>query len=234
MFGFKNYLYILVVVTSLFIVGWYYFNMSTSQSTTIMSSDTAIRFMPIGDSYTIGNGVNVSERWPNLLVESLKQQNIDITLISNPSVSGYDAQDAIERELPLFEKENPDFGTLFIGTNDSFRGRDLEVFKKNYIELVDRMQNSLTNKDNLIIITIPNYATFPGAKGYAVDTEEIEGYNRIIREIAGMRNLKVVDLYGINELVGSDYFISDGIHPSPKGINVWHNAILPVVLDVLQ
>jgi len=193
-----------------------------------------IRFMPIGDSYTIGNGVKIQERWPNLLVNAVAQNGIDLYLISNPSVSGYDAQDAIERELPLFEKEKPDFGTLFIGTNDSFRGRDLEVFKNDYIELLDRMQNAITKKENLVIITIPNYAQYPGAKGYTIDTEEIEGYNRIIRDEANKRSLRIVDLYTVEELKGNEYFISDGIHPSPKGIKVWHDQIYPVVVDVLK
>jgi acyl-CoA thioesterase I len=198
------------------------------------SENNNIRFMPIGDSYTIGNGVRVSERWPNLLVESLMKEGIVLELIANPAVSGYDAEDAIVRELPLFEKEKPDFGTLFIGANDSFRGRNLETFRNNYVELLDRMQISLTNKDNLVVITIPNYANFPQVRGYDVGVEEIEGYNQIIREEAGRRNLPIVDLYSINTLGSDDYFISDGIHPSPKGIKVWHDVIFPVVREVLK
>lgn len=197
-------------------------------------AENVIRFMPIGDSFTIGNGVKVEERWPNLLVESMRTTGIEMELIGNPSVSGYDAEDAIQRELPLFEREKPDFGTLFIGTNDSFRGRDLGIFKRDYIELLERMQNALTVKSNLVVITIPNYATFPGAKGYALDAEEIEGYNRIIRDEASKRNLKVVDLYTVKDLKETEFFISDGIHPSPKGIRVWHDQIYPVVVDLLK
>ncbi len=194
----------------------------------------SIRFMPIGDSYTIGNGVKVSERWPNLLVESVRREGITIELIYNPAISGYDAQDALVRELPLFEKERPDFATLFIGTNDSFRSRDVEVFKRDYVEILERMQNALTKKENLVVITIPNYLNFPGARGAAISVDEVKKYNMVIREEAGKRNLMVVDLFSDNQLKDESFFISDGIHPNPKGIKVWHDLIFPVVLQSLN
>lgn len=226
--------YILGALLSIPILFWYLTSMHsvpTYQESTDMNS---IRFMPIGDSYTIGNGVKVSERWPNLLVNSLKEQGVSIELIGNPAVSGYDAEDALMRELPLFEKSRIDFATLFIGTNDSFRQRPLREFQKDYVSLLDRMQNSLTHKDQLVVITIPNYVNFPGIKGSGITSDHIEQYNKIIREEAMKRNLKIIDLFQINTLIVDDHFISDGIHPSPFGIKIWHDAILPVVLEVLK
>jgi lysophospholipase L1-like esterase len=202
------------------------------------SESNSIRFMPIGDSYTIALGVsNPADRWPNLLVETLSKEGVTLELIANPSVSGYDVSDAILRELPLFEKEKPDLGTLFIGTNDAFRQNDLSQFEKDYVVLVDRMQNALTDKNNLVLITIPNYARFPQAVSFGADEREeqlIEGYNQVIRNEAKKRNLPLVDLYTINSMNGSEFFISDGIHPNPKGIKVWHDAILPVVRNVIK
>lgn len=198
----------------------------------------SVRFIPIGDSYTIGLGVsNPEDRWPNLLVKSLESEGILIKLVANPSVSGYEVSDAISRELPLFEREKPDLGTLFIGANDAFRQNDLGQFKRDYTELVDRMQASLTDKNNLVLITIPNYARFPQGVRYGANEREealIEEYNNIIREEAYSRNLKIVDLFKIDSMNSQDFFISDGIHPNPKGIKVWHDAILPVVREVLK
>lgn len=221
--------YIIIFIAIIILGLLYSFNMKEEH--VVIPNSNVIRFMPIGDSYTIGNGVKEHERWPNLLIESLRDKGIEFELIGNPSVSGYDAEDALVREIPLFEKEKPDFGTLFIGTNDSFRDRSLDNFRSDYVQLLERMQNALTNKDNLIVITIPNYADFPGIKGAGVTDEAIEKYNQIIREEATKRNLKIVDLFQINLLVGMEYFIADGIHPNPKGIKVWHDAILLTLLE---
>lgn len=193
-----------------------------------------IRFMPIGDSYTIGNGLKIEERWPNLLVESLKEEGIYVEIIRNPAVSGYTAQSALEKEIPKFERDKPDFATLFIGTNDSFQSRNLEVFRDEYVELINRMQNALTNKDQLVIITIPRYVDFPGIEGSGITNEDIEKYNQIIREEASKKDLKIIDLYQINTLVGKEYFISDGVHPNANGVKIWHDAIYPVVFQLLK
>ncbi len=202
------------------------------------AKNNVIRYMPIGDSYTIGLGIlNPEDRWPNLLVNSLKDEGISVKLIANPSVSGYEVTDAIERELPLFEREKPDLGTLFIGANDSFRQNNIVQFKNDYAGLVNRMQNSLTNRNNLILITIPNYARFPVAKNISdeeKDEQTIEQYNWVIREEAKRRNLKVADLYPINSMNSIDYLIPDGLHPNPKGMKVWKDVILPVVREVIS
>lgn len=203
-------------------------------SRTEQKDEQIIRFMPIGDSYTIGNGVKIEERWPNLLVDSLKKENIPIELIRNPAVSGYDARDALDKEIEKFERDKPDLGTLFIGANDAFRRRPLDQFRKEYIELIERMQATLPNKNRLVIITIPNYAQFPAGKEYVSESELIEQYNRIIREEASNRGLEIVDLYLVEMLNSDDYFIKDGIHPNARGIQIWHDAILPVIKKVLK
>lgn len=201
-------------------------------------NDGVVRFMPIGDSYTIGLGVaDEYSRWPNLLVRSLSQAGIQVELIDNPAVSGYEADDAIQFELPEFEQAKPDLGTLFIGANDSFRQKELGVFEQEYKELLDRMQMVLTNPSRLVVITIPNYAQFPAGRRYGAtksEEEVIERYNTIIRKEAEERGLKVVDLFKVNTMNSADYFISDGLHPNAKGIQVWHDAILPVVKEVLE
>ncbi len=68
-----------------------------------------IRYLPLGDSYTIGESVAEADRWPNQLVTRFAQNGKQLNIIANPSVTGYTTQDIIDRELPLVQQLKPDF-----------------------------------------------------------------------------------------------------------------------------
>jgi lysophospholipase L1-like esterase len=82
----------------------------------------SVRFFPIGDSYTIGQGVAESENWPNQLVRHLQREKVDATLVANPSRTGWTSQKALDRELTLFESSDPTLATVLIGVNDWVQG----------------------------------------------------------------------------------------------------------------
>lgn len=237
---------VLVVITLFLVAVLVILNMNKKNNTISNNSDSSsspdiVRYIPIGDSYTIGNGVAVEERWPNLLVRHLNEAGIKVKLIANPAVSGYTVQDAIERELPLFEKEKPDFATLFIGANDNFRGENTEIFKSELVMLIDRMQKSMTKPKNLVLITIPDYTKSVDGQSISyqnsIDTQVrlIQEYNNVIKEEAKKRDLRVVDLFPVSQtMTTSDLYISDGLHPSAKGIAIWEKEIYPVVYNLLK
>src|ERR1700732_1886913 len=96
-----------------------------------------IRYAVIGDSYSCGEGAKPGESWPSLLTQHLKAQGLNVDLVSNPSVTGWTAKDAIDKELPKFVNSNQNFGTLLIGVNDWVQGVDEETFRKHFAYLVD-------------------------------------------------------------------------------------------------
>ena len=98
-----------------------------------------IRYVAIGDSYTIGEGAKADEAWPSVLTKHLREQGINIELIANPSVTGWTTEMAIDRELPEFVKAKPNFATLLIGVNDWVRGVDEKTFRQRFVTLIDRM-----------------------------------------------------------------------------------------------
>ena len=56
----------------------------------------ALRYVALGDSYTIGTSVNAAESWPSQLVERVP----DLQLVANLGVNGYTSADLIADELP--------------------------------------------------------------------------------------------------------------------------------------
>ncbi len=196
----------------------------------------AICYIPVGDSYTIGLGVSETERWPNILVENLKTNGVNLELVANPAVSGFTVNDAIEYQLPQVEKHKPDVVTVLIGANDNFRQVSIQEFSKSYNLLLDRLQKTVANPRNIILITIPDHTRSPAGRGFGEDANRqlLEVYNSIIKEQAIKRGMPVVDLFPVSQTMTDKDFIADGLHPSAKGYAKWERVIYKIMFDVLS
>jgi acyl-CoA thioesterase-1 len=197
-----------------------------------------IRYVAIGDSYSIGEGASPNESWPAMLTRHLNAQGLHVDLVANPSRTGWTAQQAIDHELPIFAAAKPNFATLQIGVNDWVQGVDAETFRKRFVTLVDRMLEMLPNKDRLLIVTIPDFGVTPAGPRYAGGRNISNGilsFNKIIAEEATNRGLRVVDVFPLSKKMGNDRSLVavDGLHPSAKEYAEWEKIIFPVGLELL-
>ncbi|HTB32796.1 MAG TPA: SGNH/GDSL hydrolase family protein, partial [Bacteroidia bacterium] len=126
-----------------------------------------IKYVALGDSYTIGEGAKPGEAFPDLLTKQLKDNGINIVLSANPSVTGWTTEDLIEKELPVFDHLKPDFVTLLIGVNDWVQGVDSGSFHKNLTYIIDHVQSLLPDKSKLLLVTIPDFGMTPTGKMYS-------------------------------------------------------------------
>jgi lysophospholipase L1-like esterase len=213
---------------------------------TVMSSSGAqgdrgkekIRYVALGDSYTIGEGASPSESWPAVMTRHLKSAGVDVDLVANPSVTGWTTQDVIERELPIFLKEKPNFGTLLIGVNDWVQGVDEKTFRQRFTFIIDEMLKVLGNKDRLLVVTIPDFGVTPTGAQYARGrniSEGIASFNKIIVGESKKRGLRVVDIFELSKKMGTDHSLvaADGLHPSAKEYAEWEKVIFPVAFELL-
>ena len=198
-----------------------------------------IRYLPIGDSYTIGEGASPNESFPAILSRHLNAQGIATELLANPAVTGWTTQQAIDNELPIFRQLKPNFATLLIGVNDWVRGVDEGTFRHRFNVLVEEMLKVLGRNDRLMVITIPDFGVTPTGQQYARGRNISEGlasFNRVIMEEASKRNLRLVDIFDLSKEMGHDPSLvaADGLHPSAKEYAVWEKLILPAALELLR
>jgi lysophospholipase L1-like esterase len=225
-------LFLLVIAAGI----WsYYQDTSEPMNTNLQAGE--ISYIPIGDSYTIGNGLHSEDRWPNVMTRRLNEAGIQVRLLTNPAVSGYTVDDALKREVPVVERLKPDFVTVFIGANDNFRGTPASTYEKELKNLLSQIQSKMKNPQNIVLITIPDYSKSPASAGYqtAGVSESIQEYNQIIKQEAQQRGLEVADIFPVSQTMttAADY-ISDGLHPSAQGTAKWESVIYPVVLEKLK
>lgn len=219
------------ILTLIFYFLFTFFNMDANKN--------EIKYIALGDSYTICEGATEKESWPYILTKHLNEKGIKSTLIANPSVTGWTTQQLIDNELPVFDKSDANFVTLLIGVNDWVQQVDAEKFRNNLILIIDHVQKKLPDPSKVVLITIPDFGVTPNGAKYGHGRNIAEGiasFNKIIEEEAAKRNLKVVDIYPTTQQMKNkpDHVSVDGLHPSAKEYALWETLIFPVVYDVLK
>ncbi len=199
----------------------------------------SIRFVAVGDSYTVGAWVDSIDSWPSQLKERLSRSGLSIDLVANLGRTGWTSQQAIDGQLPLLKELNPDFVTLLIGVNDWIRGINNRDFTRRLRGLMDGIQKNLSNPENLLAITIPDFSCSPEGKKWGYGKSAVNGIarlNNIIKLEAASRNLTVVDITSLTRKLCSqpDAFAIDGVHPSGTQYSQWVDLIFSPAYDLLN
>jgi len=216
----------------LFLVFFLFCFVLTAQES--LAQSRTIRYVALGDSYTIGTGATPEDSWPAVLVSRLREKNIPIQLIANLGRAGWTSQNVIDHQLPVCKKLHPDFVTLLIGVNDWVQGVSEETFRKNIKTLMDDIVTTIPAPNSLVVLTIPDFSLTPQGLLYSGGRNISQGlahFNTIIEEEARQRHLPVIDIYTFSQKLGNDPSLvaADGLHPSAKAYALWADFILPQV-----
>lgn len=191
-----------------------------------------MRYVALGDSYTIGTSVSEAECWPNQLVDRLA--DLEVELVDNLGVNGYTSADVIDEELPRLARLNPELVSLQIGVNDVVQGVPDDRYGASVSQILDTILESLP-ADRAFAIATPDYTVTPQGAAYGVPELQRAGIlhvNEILRGACEQRGIAFVpDIFEISAAAADDpEFVSgDGLHPSGAQYARWVDAIEPVV-----
>ncbi len=203
------------------------------------TNNEVVKYIALGDSYTIGTGADLSEAWPVLLTKHLNDEGIKTELVANPSKNGFSTQNLIDQELSVFDKSGATFVTLLIGVNDWVRDVNTSTYTKNLIYILDYVQKKLPNKNNILLVTIPDFGVTPQGAYYSNDRNVSNGlteFNNIIKAEAQKRGLTVADIFEISKNMkdNTELTAPDGLHPSAKEYAIWETLIFPEAKKILS
>lgn len=196
-----------------------------------------LRYVALGDSYTIGTSVTAPERWPNQLVARLDDHAVRVELVANLGVNGYTSQDVIDDELPQLDALQPELVSLLIGVNDVVQGVPEERFRANAAHILDELV-ARVGATRIFVVSTPDYTVTPAGADYGDPVQQSAGIRRnnaILKELAQAREITFIDIYDISLEAASDRSLvaDDGLHPSGAQYARWTAEITGYVEDLL-
>ena len=189
-----------------------------------------MRVLCLGDSYTIGEGVPASGRWPEQLVARWRARAMAVDSPVVIARTGWTTDElfaAVDR-APLHGTF--DWVTLQIGVNNQYRGLPLDQFRTEFAVLLSRALDSAGGQArHVVVLSIPDWGVTPYAAGRDREriAAEIDAYNDAARERAGRLGARWVDVTGLSRAHGADarFLAADGLHPSAAAYAEWARAL---------
>jgi lysophospholipase L1-like esterase len=198
------------------------------------------RFLALGDSYTIGEGVPEQQRWPAQLVARLRAGDVPIAEPQIIARTGW-TTDELAAAMDAAQFQPPyQLVTLLIGVNNQYRGRPLDEYREQFRSLLQRAIG-LTGSDphRVLVISIPDWGVTSFAHDARHDRQQIatqiDAFNEAAREEADAQRARFVDVTDISRDPHCRHLlVADGLHPSGAQYARWLGAIAPVAAEILE
>ena len=196
-----------------------------------------VRYLALGDSYTIGQGVDEASRWPVLLQGELARAGCGDAALSLVARTGWTAGELYSAMTRLSLEPGFDLITLQVGVNDQYRGHPVQTFRSDLTRLLEEVGRlSGGRPGRVIVVSIPDWSASPfGTYSSAVTAAEIDAFNSVLQGEAAARGFRFVDVTDLSRVTGEskDLFASDGLHYSRQMHERWVARVLPQACSAL-
>ena len=195
-----------------------------------------LRYVALGDSYTIGTAVGPAASWPAQLVQILaggRGRPGPLELVANLARNGRTSADLVREQLPELSGWRPEFVTVLIGVNDVVQGVPRSDYQANVRTIFEHLLGGLPPR-RLVTVGIPDYTVTPRGADYGDPAEQsraIAECNEIMRASSAEHGVRHVDVFDLSRRAASDRSLvaADGLHPSAAQYALWVERIAPVV-----
>ncbi|MBI3790987.1 MAG: SGNH/GDSL hydrolase family protein [Gemmatimonadetes bacterium] len=196
----------------------------------------AARVLALGDSYTIGEKVAPTDRWPVQLAALLRGKGVNVAEPEIIATTGW-TTDELRAGIAAKAPKGPyDLVTLLIGVNNQYRGRAADEYRGEFRGLLAQAIGFAGgDPKKVIVVSIPDWGVTPFAEGRdrAAIGRAIEQFNAIGREEALAAGADFVDITPTSRERRAGWEAEDGLHPSGPQYAVWARLILPSAQRVM-
>lgn len=190
-----------------------------------------VKFLALGDSYTIGQNVLEAERWPVQFIDRLK---IDKGLACDApriiATTGWRTDQLKAAILQASIKPGTyNLVSLLIGVNNQYQGKSTEVYTTEFEELLQMAITLAGSKDRVFVVSIPDYGYTPfGEPKQATISTQLDEFNRINRAITEKNGVLYINITDISRqgMQDPELVADDKLHPSGKMYKAWVERIL--------
>lgn len=192
-----------------------------------------VRFLALGDSYTIGHSVPANERWPIQLRDSLESRGIDVRETNVIATTGWRTDNLLNAiSNQNLDRENYNLVSLLIGVNDQYQQRPIAHYEPLFRQLLDScLRYAAFDTSRVFIVSIPDYAYTPFGQRRNDPNQislQLDEYNAINKRVAEEYGVQYFDITPISRLglENTDLVAPDELHPSGYQYTLWVRSIL--------
>lgn len=205
-------------------------------------SDTTLkRLLALGDSYTIGQSVAETDRFPNQTINILRSAGVNIRYPAEIiAQTGWTTQNLLFgiANAPSPPSGTYDLVTLLIGVNNQYQHRDTGEYRQQFIQCLNKaISFTGFRKERVFVLSIPDYGATPfGSNNAAQIGREIDMFNAINRSVCLQAGINYTDITAsTREAVNDPTLVAnDGLHPSGKEYAKWAGLLAPKMYLLLR
>lgn len=196
-------------------------------------------YLALGDSYTIGEGVEENERWPVQVIQQFNERFAGNQL-KKPDIvatTGWTTDELLEAIRNSDFQNQYDLVSLLIGVNNQYRSYPINQFEEEFTQLLNFAIEKAGDPGHVFVVSIPDWGVMPFAAGSDRNkiAQEIDLYNQLEKEICTKAGVIFIDITDISRDAEKhpEYIASDDLHPSGKQYAAWTERILPYIHKLL-
>ncbi len=198
------------------------------------TTPTTTAYLALGDSYTIGESVAESARWPVQLATMLRKVGVSV---ANPDIiarTGWTTAELQEAIDASGNKHTYGLVSLLIGVNNQYRGQSVDTYRTEFKQLLQRaVQFAGGNATHVFVLSIPDWGVtlYASGRNRATIAADIDHFNAVAQAECQQAGIAWVDITPISRRAEGDatQFADDGLHYSGKHMQQWAEKALPVV-----
>lgn len=195
----------------------------------------ALSYLALGDSYTIGEGVQPSGRWPSQLAAGLRDIGIAVDDPQIIATTGW-TTDELDAGIDAAAPQGPfDLVSLLIGVNDQYRGRSVDDYRPRFTALLQRALGFAGGRaSRVLVLSIPDWGVTAYGIASGRDRAQIghalDAYNAAAAAICAAHDVAFIDITEVSRELGGEapMLVEDGLHPSATMYTLWTQRVFPV------
>lgn len=201
-----------------------------------------VKILALGDSYTIGESVCETCRFPEQLKDSLRprfnlQTIFELKVIAT---TGWTTTNLINAIAAQNLSNDYDLVTLLIGVNNQYQSKPFSLYEEEFPILVNNaIAFAKGDKNRVIVVSIPDYAFTPFGQNTSNPQQistQIDQYNNFAQTYCQQNDIAFVNITDITRegINNPDLVASDGLHPSKLAYTKFVERLIPLALEKIQ
>lgn len=201
-----------------------------AQTKPTLRKKEGLKILALGDSYTIGESVPESERWPEQLAARLREKGFKVDKPVIIARTGWRTDQLRDAIMASGQPDDFNLVSLLIGVNNQYQKRSVDAYAP---EFEDLLKTAITKaggrKERVFVVSIPDYGFTPfGEKRRDQISAELDQFNLRNKEITERLGVLWINITDISRrgLSVPDLVAEDKLHPSGKMYGEWVGRIL--------